>query len=85
MAALVHPGWKLDVVEADSQPRAHPWELLFQGHKCGQAPGEFQKRSKLGRVWGWKSVIAGSVEEADAIDPGSVLSPLGAIQIEHRC
>lgn len=75
--------WLLDVVEADSQSSVHPRGLLFLGHGCGQAPGELQECSSLGRVWGVDAVIPGSLEEVDTMDPGSLYKAQGRIWMEH--
>lgn len=73
-----------DTVEADSQQSAHPQGLLFLGHGYGQAPWELQGSSRLGGGVGVDAVIAGSVAEADTMDPGSVHSTQGTIQMERR-
>lgn len=72
----------VDVVVADSQPSGHPQGLLFLGQRPGArgAPGKRQ----TWRGMGVDAVIAGSVEEADTMDPGSVRNAQGTIQMEHR-
>lgn len=70
--------WKMTASRVPTHRAAVPGTQLWPGARGG--PGEPQTWKGVGV----DTVIAGSVEEADTVDPGSVHTTQGTIQMEQR-